>query len=237
MKFLKVLFASALALLAFITQNLKPSLAFDCYASPDKWFNTKMQFDTKTFPTNISITEDNDIFSITNPTKSPLYIMNPNPAITTPWEPDVFDNPGIPLGFYPVYRIINNQVSVWSSSETGKIGWEEIPNFTNVTVDTHIYHLVEKSNQIYQDNRPDIKSIKIPQLNVFKIYTFKDNTEYEISGTISYTINENYTPTKGADSAKYCEQAQQKWLDGFTQNEETLPKTFFGKIIYWFKSW
>lgn len=214
--------------------RIQKASAFSCNVSPDPWYEVSVVLNNKSIPTGIKISVDkelNNSLIITNSTSTPFYFIKNAPHLNNqPWEPDVFDDPGIPLGYLPVAKITNQNYYVWSNKQNGKIGWYEMvqdenPEYIKLIVSQSDFEMNESSAQIYQDNRPDVKFLDMPSPQSFKFNAYFNNKILEISGTQIYTINKNYRPNQGQISARNCDQGQQDWLDSLGQDTDknTLP--------------
>jgi len=210
-------------------------------AGPDPWFATKLSFDKSSLPSGIEIVQTDptyEPYALINKNSEPFYLVREiNPVLLSPAYGNEyrFPNSGLPDGYEPRFKITSSQVYFWgqlSSQDTKEwkpdSGGINNSSATRVRIDEGIYTLDGESRQIYQDNRPEV--LDIPTSQNFKILGFYRGTPIEITGTLSYSLNENYDPQGFAKGVKDCNDFD-KWGVSFSLLPILVLVSFVGLIV------
>jgi hypothetical protein len=172
---------------------------------PDNWYTIHLAFDSATMPAGVQIVETHPIaqpYAITNTNPEPFYLVR---EAAFDWV--TYPNSGLPDNFVPAYKIEDGQVYYWSNSDSdgqwvASYGGIDNSSAREVEVDDDIYDLDGESGQVYQDNRP--ANVEIPGPQHFTILAFYQGEPLEITGTLSYSLNESYIPDQYAEGVKFC---------------------------------
>ena len=201
--------------------------AFECDTSPDPWYNTSLTIDLETLPNNVIVVQQDDLRLLRNVGDKPLYIIEEAPEITQPWEDTVFDDPGIPLGYRPLYKLQRGEIYGWGYTRANKVGWQLYDGVEGVIINSLLYTSTEPSAQVFADNRPDPTLLDLPSPQLVTILVYHGDGIQEISGSVLYTLNNNYSPTAGAEAQRHCSIAQDQWLQDLNNGQ---TKSWWDKL-------
>ncbi|MDQ5951260.1 MAG: hypothetical protein QG639_537 [Patescibacteria group bacterium] len=196
--------------------------AFSCDTSPDHWFIETTKFNQQSLPSELVVTSlPNKEFNtyLSNPTANSIYIVEKAPEfVITDFESPsaIFDDPEVPAGYRPLFKLINNSYYTWGQKEDGNIGWVTYPGQEQVAVSRKILTTEEEPQLYWGDNRP--ADVELPPLVPFSIIIYGNGRLSNIQGTIEYELNPDYDPTAGATKLAACDKAQTAWLMSISDN-------------------
>lgn len=227
---MKLIITLTITLIAIALLQFSPtkSLAFECDVTPDPWFIEKVTVDASTLPSQLKITNLDNRTSLSNSTNQPIYIVEDAPGfIISESELNVWNDPEVPDNYRPKFKIVNGVYYMWGYQVNDKIGgWETFDTFNDLPITNQVYIFKDKPNssQVYEDNRP--ANVTVPDPDQFTILYYDRTNVSEISGNISYTINDNYDPEAGKKKIESCTDSEGKWLNNNRRS---------GNIFLWLK--
>ena len=210
-----------------------------CESAPgDPWFSEKIKYYFMEIPEGgvLHNTKDGQTY-LKNTSTQPLYIVKKETNL------EVENLVDLPKGYRPLYKLEGGRVYYWNWDFQNS-GWapmqiydvvgnapiEEYLNLDDVVYS--ITDLSEKTKQIIADARPE--GINVPNPVTIDTLIYFNQMEYTLKGLVSYSLNEKYNPTAGAEGLEFCA----NWSAGagqgsIAQDKIPLTKDDIGNPSWW----
>lgn len=207
----------------FLLLLFSANAVFACSpGQPDPWYKIDLSFDKTSLPKGVEVvqTDQTDYpYALINHNSEPLYILKENQSI------DKYPGSGFPDKYQPLYKIFSDKVYFFSHLDDK---WEpnqgEIDNNASrqVNINQNVYESVGGRKQINEDDRP--LNVEIPSPQQFNILTYHKGQEHYITGTLIYSLNNNYDPKRGQKNTEACAQ--------FWNTQKKVPIFWIALLIF-----
>lgn len=200
-------------------------------SSGDPWFKISLDFDQDTLPGGILIVETDpyyEPYAIKNLNDEPFYLITPYRSSKDFYDED-YPNSELPSDYAPKFKLISEKVYFYGqTSSSDFLGWKEnsggldnaaasqVRLTTSYSV-SEIMIIEDGFENLYADERP--YDVEIPTQQSFKIQGYYKDELIEITGIISYLLNEDYYPNRRAEGIEACNE----WV--------SFPLITFGVIV------